>query len=128
MARSSALTYGSSSLVLTPLIPVRTRLTNGSLANDLLAPAGPEPVNSESEPKPKAKSNRPMGPEKETPDVPAGGLPDHLCQRPMTRVASQGPRVAYRKEATISTRANGGTILIIGLTSSNLGPHRATIS
>src|SRR4051812_26194437 len=58
--------YESTSLAITPLIPVTIKLTNGSLANDLLAPAGVGPARSEGEPKLKAWRQSPRGPKRET--------------------------------------------------------------
>src|SRR3712207_5116090 len=86
---------GSSFLEITSLTPVTIRLTNGSLANDLLTPAGPEPTSSESEPKPSVENHNPKDSKKEVfCGIPVGDTLSHPRHRPTACVRSQGPKTA----------------------------------
>src|SRR5918912_4522665 len=72
---------GASSSAVASSNPVSTTLTNGFLANDLLASAGLLPISGDSEAKPSARSHSPTEPKKQTLASPAGedfpGRPRH---------------------------------------------------
>src|SRR5919202_6069519 len=93
------------------LTPVRSTLTEGSLAKAVV------PVSTEREPNTSAESNSPRGmsrsprerKKEEVRGVPAGNLLGHPRHQPTTRVSSQGPKVTYKRAPARSAQAKRGT-------------------
>src|SRR5215210_3958563 len=94
----AALVYRVFSSATASFAPVRIKLTDGSLTNDTLAPAGLSveraPISSERKPKPNARSNSPREPKNDAWGLPPWKLSGHPRHRPRARVMSHGPRAA----------------------------------